>query len=129
MLFLKLLAAAYLIVAILAVLMVISAIDSKVFRGIFIVLGLAMPFIFLYSAMTSLFARKPMPRFNEEMAKVEDDIEAERIRIFGGEKICPSFGYRWEVAYQAYLEKLVESAAKTSERIASFGAALGTGRV
>ena len=45
MLFLKLLAAAYLIVAILAVLMVISAIDSKVFRGIFIVLGLAMPFI------------------------------------------------------------------------------------
>jgi len=129
MLFLKLAVVAYLIVAILAVVMVLSAIDNKAFRVIFIFLGLAMPGIFLYSAVISLFSRKPMPRFHPEMAKVEDDIETERLRIFGGERTCPSFGKRWEMMYQAYLEKLVAKAARTSEKIASIGNHFHPGRL
>jgi hypothetical protein len=127
MLFLGLLAVAYLLLAIVAVLMVLSAIDNKSFRVIFIVLGLVMPFIFLYAAATSLFARKPMPRFDEDMAKVEDDIETERLRIFGGERTCPSFGDRWERMYQIYLRQLVQQAARTSEKIASIGTNLHHG--
>jgi hypothetical protein len=117
MLFVELLLVAYLIVGVIAVLMVTAAIDHKPFRMIFIFLGLAMPVIFLYSAISSLFVRRPMPRFNEDMAKVEDDIETERVRIFGGERTCPSFGEHWQRMYQAYLEKVVEKAARTSERI------------
>ena len=119
MLFLELLIVAYLIVSILAILMVTSAIDNKVFRLTFVALGLVMPFIFLYSAMTSLFSSKPMPRFNEQIANVEDDIETERLRIFGGERTCPSFGRRWELMYQKYLETLVARAARTSEKLAT----------
>lgn len=116
--FLELFAVAYLIVVILAVVMALAAIDSKPVRLTFIVLGLVMPFIFLYSAAASLFSPRTLPRFNEGMAKTEDDIETERMRLFGGERTCPSFGHRWERAYQAYIEKLVQKAAKTSERIA-----------
>jgi cbb3-type cytochrome oxidase subunit 3 len=128
MLFLELLVVAYLVVAILAGFMVFSAIDNKSFRAIFIFLGLVMPIIFLYAAVASLFSRKSMPRFNEEMAKVEDDIETERLRIFGGERTCPSFGDHWERMYQVYLEKLVENAARTSERLVSISTGIHLGR-
>lgn len=129
MLFLELVVVAYLIVAIIAVVMVLSAINNKAFRVIFVILGLAMPGIFLYSAVISLFSRKPMPRFHAEMAKVEDDIETERVRIFGGERTCPSFGKRWEMMYQVYLEKVFSNSARTSEKIASIGSSFHHGRL
>jgi hypothetical protein len=102
MLFLKLLLLAYLIVSVVTFSIVLTVIDNKVFRGLFALLGLVMPLIFLYATVTSIFSRKPMPRFNQEMAGIEDEIEAERVRIFGGEKTCPSFSAHWEQAYQKY---------------------------
>ena len=98
MLFLELLVVAYLVVAILTGFMVFSAIANKAVRLMFIVLGLVMPIIFLYAVVASLFSRnhKAPPRFNEEMAGVEDEIETERLRLFGGERTCPSFGEHWE---------------------------------
>lgn len=120
MFFIELILAAYLIVAILAILMVFSAVDNRGFRSVFIFLGLIMPFLLLYSVLTSLFVRKPMPMFREEFAEVEDDIETERLKLFGGERVCPSFGDHWQRMYQAYLEKIVDRVAKTSEKIASF---------
>ena len=127
MLFVKLLIVAYLIVSALAVLMVLSAIDSKGFRVAFIILGFGMPLIFLYSAVASFFSPKPVPRFNEEVAGVEDDIEAERIKLFGGERTCPSFSEHWKNMYQVYLEKVFQRAARTSEKIVSIGGALHNG--
>ncbi len=121
MVFLELMIVAYLVVASLATVMVLSAIDNKAFRILFIGLGLIMPFILLYSLATSFFTRKPMPRFNEEFARVEDEIENERLRIFGGDRVCPSFGEHWNRMYQAYLETVVEKVAKTSEKIAQIG--------
>jgi hypothetical protein len=128
MLFLELLAVAYLVAAILTAFMVFSAIENKPVRVMFTVLGLVMPIIFLYSVVASLFSQKPMPRFNEEMARVEDEIETERLRLFGGERTCPSFGDRWERMYQAYLEKVVTKAAKTSERLVSIGTGIHLGK-
>jgi|SRR5579862_9524000 len=113
MLFVKLLVVAYLIVSALAVLMVLSAIDAKGFRIAFILLGLGMPLLFSYAVVASFFSKKSVPQFNEEMAGVEDDIEVERVKIFGGDKTCPSFSERWLRAYQLYLEK----AATASEKI------------
>lgn len=121
MLFLELMFAAYLIVVILAILMVFSAVDDRTFRGLFVLLGLIMPFILLYSVVVSLFVRKSMPHFQVEYAKVEDDIETERLRIFGGERVCPSFGEYWKRMYQAYIETLVDKVAETSEKIAAIG--------
>jgi len=119
MLFLELLGIAYLIVAILTFSIIFSVINNKVFRGLFVFLGLLMPVIFLYSAVRSLFSSKPMPRCNQELVGIEDEIEAERVRIFGGEKTAPSFGCRWEAAYNKYLEQLLERAATTSQKIAA----------
>jgi hypothetical protein len=116
----ELMLAAYLIVAILAIVMVFSAIDNRGFRGVFIILGLIMPFLLLYSVVASLIVRKKMPIFRQEFAAVEDDIETERIKLFGGERVCPSFGDHWQRAYQAYLETVVGRVATTSEKIASF---------
>lgn len=121
MLFLEILILAYMLLAVLATSMVFSAIDSKTFRLVFIVAGLTMPFILVYAAIRSLFTRSRMPRFNEEMANVEDEIETERLRIFGGERMCPSFGDHWRRAYEQYLETLVENAASAQERLARIG--------
>ncbi len=128
MLFLQLLIVAYLIVGVIATLMVFSAIPNPGVRFMFVILGLVMPIIFLYATVTSLFATKRMLRFNEDMAKVEDEIEAERLRIFGGEPTCPSFGERWQLMYQAYIEKIVDKAAATSEKIVSIGTGISLGR-
>ncbi len=121
MLFLELIFGAYLIVVIIAVLMVFAAVDNRAFRGIFVFLGLIMPFILLYSIIASLFVRRRMLRFSEEFAKVEDEIESERLQIFGGQRVCPSFGEHWKRMYQLYLETVVDNVAKTSEKIASLG--------
>lgn len=119
MFFFKLILLAYLIVAILCVVMVFAAISSKSFRLIFIPLGFVTPIIFLYAAITSIFVHKPVPCFQKELAEVEDDIETERIRIFGGERITPSFGKRWEAMYQAYVERIAANAATASEKLVS----------
>ncbi len=118
MLFLELLIVAYLIVVILAVLMVFSTIDDGTLRTLFLFLGLIMPLIVLYAAVTSLFIRRPMPPFNEEFAKTEDDIENERVKIFGGDRVEPSFGDRWRKMYLDYLERLFANVSKTSKKIA-----------
>ncbi len=108
--------------------MVLTAIKSKSLRIMFAVVGIIMPAIFMYAAAKALFSRKSMPRFDAAIAGVEDDIEAERIRLFGGDRTCPSFSERWEQAYQAYLEKLVASAATASEQIVSIGTRAHFGR-
>jgi hypothetical protein len=118
--FIELMLAAYLIVAALAILMAFSAVNDRGLRSVFILLGLIMPFILLYSVVTSFFIRKPPPTFREEFADVEDDIETERIKIFGGKRLSPSFGDHWQRMYKVYLETLAERVAKTSEKIASF---------
>jgi hypothetical protein len=119
MLFLKLLLAAYIVCAMLTFLMVNAAIDHKIFRRIFLLLGLVMPFIFLYAAVVSLFSSREVIPYDEEIGAIEDRIETERVRLFGGEITCPSFSDRWKLAYEAYIEKLVQRAAKTSKAIAS----------
>jgi len=127
MLFLKLLATAYLLCAIITILMVNSAIDDKMMRRVFWLLGLLMPFIFVYAMFLSLRNPHVVP-YDIELATIEDGIEMERVRLFGGEITCPSFGARWELAYKSSLEKLLHNAAKASEKLASFEAHLHSGR-
>jgi hypothetical protein len=109
MLFLKLLLVAYLIVSALAVLLAFAAIDSRPLRIAFIVIGVAMPLLCAYALISNIWSEKRVPRFDEEMAGIEDDIEIERIKLFGGEKTCPSFSERWEKAYKLYVESLVKT--------------------
>ena len=120
MLFLKLFLVAYLLCATITVVMVNAAIENKSFRRVFWFLGLVMPFIFAYAAFVAFFKRHTMVPFHAELAKIEDGIEAERVRIFGGEITCPSFSTRWEQAYKHSLERLLHTAAKAQEKIADF---------
>jgi hypothetical protein len=121
MLFLKLFVAAYFLSSFSAFLMAKSAIEDKAVRRTFALLAMAMPVILLYAAIVSLFSSRKATPYHEGMGAAEDKIEAERVRIFGGDPICPSFNDRWKLAYEAYLRKLVQRAAKTSEKIAHFG--------
>lgn len=124
MLFLKLFALAYFIASCIAVVMVVSAVHDKILRGIFILAALAMPILALYALLAAAFSEKSVPCFEEEIARVEDEIENERIKIFGGERICPSFGKRWEIMYEAYVEKLAMQAARASDRLASLAGSI-----
>ncbi|MGO9865462.1 MAG: hypothetical protein ACLPLR_17780 [Terriglobales bacterium] len=128
MLFLKLLATAYLLCVIMTILMVNSAIDDKKIRRLFWVLGLLTPFIFAYALFLSFRNRRVM-RYDSELAKIEDGIETERVRLFGGEITSPSFGTRWEHAYKTSIERLLHNAARASQKIASFEAHLHPGPV
>jgi len=125
MLALKLLFAAYAICVVVTFIMVRAAIDNKDVRRIFFLVGLVMPIIFLYAAALSPFRQKVMP-FDPELGEAEERIETERIKLFGGERTCPSFSDHWKRAYEAYVDRLVRQAAETSEKIAeySFGALL-----
>ena len=123
--FLKLLATAYLLCSIIAIAMARAAIRDKSPRLFFMFLGLAMPFIFLYAAVRTLFSERRMIPYDGELARVEDEIEAERVRLFGGDVTCPSFSTQWEKAYKNYLRNLLQRATKTSAKIAEFGAHLG----
>lgn len=107
--FLKLLLVAYLIVSVLAVLLAFAAIDSRPLRIAFIFIGVAMPLICAFAVVSTIWSEKRVPRFDEEMAGIEDDIEMERIKLFGGEKTSPSFSQRWEKAYKLYVESLVKT--------------------
>lgn len=124
MLFLKLFVLAYLVASCLAVVMVFSAVQDKIFRGIFILAALAMPILSLWALIATVFTQKSVPCFEEEIARVEDEIESERIRIFGGERIYPSFGKQWEIMYETYVEKLALQAARASDKIASLAGSI-----
>jgi len=124
MLFLKLFVLAYLIAALLAAVMVFSAIKDKTWRLIFMLAGLALPGVFLYALVSSLISQKPVPCFHGEVAKVEDEIETERLRVFGGERTAPSFSHRWQFMYEAYVERMAVKAVHASEKIVAFTGAL-----
>jgi Na+/melibiose symporter-like transporter len=127
MLLLKLLGTAYLLCAIVTILMVNSAIDDKIMRRVFWFLGIMMPFIFVYATFLSFRNRRVVP-YDNELARIEDGIEMERVRLFGGEITSPSFSARWELAYKTSLEKLLHNAARASKQFACFEAHLHSGR-
>jgi hypothetical protein len=127
MIFVELLMAAYLLSAIITVVMVTSAIENRKARLVFAILGFAMPFIFLYATVSAIFSPRSVVPYDSELAKVEDGIEAERVRLFGGEITCPSLGTRWEQAYKFSLERLVQRAAKTSKHLADLGSHIHVG--
>ena len=123
MLVFELFCVAYILTAISTIIMVHSAIQGKPYRAyrvVFTVLGLIMPFIFVYATIKALFSSREVIPYNQEIAQVEDGIESERVRIFGGELTRPSFNMRWEKAYAFHLQRLAENVTKASEKLAMY---------
>jgi hypothetical protein len=51
-------------------------------------------------------------RYNGELGKIEDEIEEERVRTFGGKVMRPSFSERWKASYFDAVQKSATTAAK-----------------
>lgn len=96
--------------------MILSAtIAERPLRRVLLFFIFLTPFAAFFALVKTLF-RQPKPvRYNSEFASVEDDIERERVTLFGGKPMHPSFAHRWQKSYIAALEK---SAAATVKRIA-----------
>lgn len=60
---------------------------------------------------TIFFSAKP-PRYIEELGRIEDEIENERVSTFGGKPIRPSFSERWRISYLYAVERSAIAAAK-----------------
>jgi hypothetical protein len=131
MFLLEIILTVYFISVIFSVLMAYAAIDNKVMRKLFALLGLVMPFVFLYGAIRSVFSPKRIPGCSTELAIAEDKIEARRIQIFGGEPTCPSFSNRWSAAYESYLDRMASKAVQTQtfRKMTSVGSKPHAGRV
>jgi hypothetical protein len=106
----------------------VASIEDKNFRRIFFTLGLLMPGVVVWAFLVTLFKSNPPIRFREEVGRVEDEIEAKRIEIFGGAPVCPSFSVRWHDSYTKTLERTAQRAVKASKRIAEFGSSVNIGR-
>jgi hypothetical protein len=70
------------------------------------------PFVAIPAFLKALiFGTKPM-RYNAELGAIEDEIEQERVQIFGGKAMHPSISQRWRASYVYAIEKSAMAAAK-----------------
>jgi hypothetical protein len=66
--------------------------------------------------LAKLIFVKPKPvGFSSELARIEDEIDAERVQIFGGKRVYPSIGDRWRTAYLAALQSTASTFSKKQE--------------
>jgi hypothetical protein len=70
------------------------------------------PFVMVVVFVKALFSRPKPIRYNDEIGRIEDEIESERVKMFGGRAMHPSFSERWKVSYLYAVEKSIAAAAK-----------------
>lgn len=94
------------------------AIPDREFRKVFFRVGAILPFIALVAVVKTAVRRKPSQIcYLEDIAQVEDDIEAERVRLFGGVALSPSFSDRWKASCLRSFEKAAFQSVKTACKI------------
>src|SRR5580704_10239907 len=67
-----------------------------------------------------LFSRPKPIRYNAELGRIEDEIESERVRTFGGKVVYPSFSERWKMSYFYAVEKSAVTAARLDPALSNF---------
>jgi hypothetical protein len=82
-----------------------AAVSERPLRKLMTLLVIMVPPITIFAFVKGLFCRpKPVP-YNQELGRIEDEIESERATTFGGKIIRPSFSERWKVSYLYAVEK------------------------
>jgi ABC-type sugar transport system permease subunit len=95
------------------------AVAERPLRRFLFFFVLLTPVAALVALFKAVFGRPKPLRYVEEYGLIEDAIERERIELFGGKPIHPSFSHRWQKAYFLAIEKSAAAAAKR------FGPAVG----
>jgi hypothetical protein len=70
------------------------------------------PFAATIAFVKAIFGRPKPLRYSTEYGEIEDQIERERLQVFGGRMVHPSFSHRWQKAYLQALERSATEAAK-----------------
>jgi hypothetical protein len=82
-----------------------AAVSERPLRKLMLLLVIMVPPIAVFAFVKGLFSRPKPLRYNEELGRIEDEIESERANTFGGKIIRPSFSERWKVSYLYAVEK------------------------
>jgi ABC-type sugar transport system permease subunit len=88
------------------------AVSVRPLRRMLLFFVFVTPFAALVALVRVIFGKSEPIRYNLELGRIEDEIERERIRTFGGSPMHPSFSHRWQKSYIYALEKSASAAAK-----------------
>ena len=88
------------------------AISEPTFRRFFLFVIIVTPVISIAALLKALFSTPKPLRYVEELGRIEDEIESERVSTFDDKMVHPSFSNRWRMAYLYALEKSAVAAAK-----------------
>jgi hypothetical protein len=83
------------------------------------------PPITIFAFIKGLFGRRKPLRYNGELGRIEDEIEQERARTFGGKVMRPSFSERWKISYLYAVEKSAAAAVKLDPTLSNSLCGLG----
>jgi ABC-type ATPase with predicted acetyltransferase domain len=89
-----------------------SAVSDSALRKLLLFFVFVTPFAAIIAFVRAIFGRPKPIRYNAEYGEIEDQIERERLQVFGGRMVHPSFSHRWQKAYLQALEKSATAAAK-----------------
>src|SRR5437879_5719442 len=81
------------------------AVSERPFRNLLLLFVILTPPVALFAFIEALFVRPKPFKYSAELGKIEDEIERERVEIFGGKIIHPSFSQRWEMSYLYAVKK------------------------
>lgn len=110
------LAVSYLLLFLITLAVVRVAIPERGVLLLLVVLSLSVPIITAWALIKSLIGKPEPLRYSEELGRIEDEIEAERVRIFGGNSVSPSLSEHWKAAY---LQHLATTATKVERLVGS----------
>ena len=98
-----------------------AAVPERAFQRLLLFFVVMTPFVAIYAAVRALLCRPKPVRYNIELGHIEDEIESERAKIFGGKIMRPSFSERWQASYLYAVEQSAAAAAKLDPNLASYG--------
>jgi len=93
------------------------AISERIFRRVFLFVIIVTPLISIVALLKALFSSPKPLRYSEELGRIEDEIESERVNTFDDKIVHPSFSYRWRMAYLYAIERSAMAAAKLDPSI------------
>jgi hypothetical protein len=89
-----------------------AAIPERSLRRLLLLFVVITPFVTIIAFVKTLISGPKPIRYNEELGRIEDEIESERAKTFGGKVMHPSFSQRWKVSYLYAVEKSAAAAVK-----------------
>lgn len=106
---LDVLLAAYIINIMIVYVLAKASISDKDLRRLFLIIGWITPVLAIWALVRAAFTKPVTLAYREELARIESEIETERVQMFGGRAIKPSFSENWRAAY---LQSLANAAGK-----------------